>query len=1281
MAEKSLLKEVLKYVPVYPQAPMDMKYHYYDENEVLKVNEGLFTLATSLQDVKDYLADCEGKIIGVDTETTGLTYGSDVIVGYSVSKDIYSGIYVPIRHKIVRQDEEEIPITDEEGNALKTKTGKARVKKQKKETYFDNPLNLPAKEALDILYDTMLKAKLNIFHNSEFDLTMIRQEGYDVMKCPTFDTMVLTYLYDSENKEWNKLKEASKIVLGRHPMKFYEALGTEKNFQTVDLIKATPYAASDSANCLGLFLKLYPKVVELLKKCPNRRTLAGEHYNPLKADNKLIRAFTDYYQHVDLKVNRQAAIDYKMSVQDGLAKVEETIFSYFQKGMFNLSPSSKEFKNTMKEFHIETGAKTNTGAVSYGKAGIAEMDRQLRGLREILAGFKYIDFVDGSLNKRASANELRLANYISIYAKDFFKISETANTMKLKTLENISMDKMMFFEELKLLYKREKKKLTVLTAIQQRSSLKKALESYIAKLTEVDTCHMRYRLQGTASGRLSSGNGSKTETRKNHYFIDLNAQNLTKPHSAYYKAYKSDKPGNILGWDFEMVPEEFYREHGEEFLIVEGSDPKANIRNCLVAPEGRYLASLDYSAQEYRVVAILSHDHKMINNFLNGIDPHTATAYDIWGKDHYDRQKRKKAKACIGDDVYLVTNNGYKKAKDLDVNNDLVYDFNGEPQHWAKTEEYGDMIEVTYSNGITETYTPNHRVKIWNGEEIVWKEVQELTEEDNVIQYVGNYHVGDRGPVWEDYSHVYEANTSQYSASRFDVNTNEFAYLAGIYMGDGYITRKSTSTVTNKPAGVQFCVEPDSLETVLGYIERLGLIANKPVLIGKGKKIYKVNVTNRAFAALMDDYCGSTKNKGVNPKVFQIWSKERLKYFVAGMLDTDGYEKAHNVFFSTTLQSIATTMAMSCAAVGIKISLAHRTAKYKGEPYPWLEIVLYDIPVELPLLNTTKFKDLQSNQKRNSKLGSWNITNEFARATRAHYIDWGDKYTSKYYTAWSNVVAGHSLITPNMAKLTREKLPDFPIRENMAPVSVVSKKWLKDSHINVLQTTNHLYASVGAGSHNCNFLMAYCGGAFTLSKNLDIPLQEAEHIISMYEKAYFECIAWKKNSIADCLNKQDAVAYNAVGRPRQFKSRLSSSFQLLDASYREKVAPGVPAKDLIRISNGMKSAVDRRIVSHLVQSICGDICRSDLIRLYDRFFKNRDPHIDFYSTVHDEINFAIDKDYIIDYVREIDDIMTIRDLHPKLPIITSIDLGYTLGVLFPFEWTDNTRTMLQPQRA
>lgn len=868
MAGKKIIKNapdgfdnsLLTYKPVYPQAPMDMKYHYYDDG-VLKIRPEVGKLVTSVEELREYAESCKGCMVAVDTETTGLTYDKDFIVGFSVAKDAYHGIYVPIRHQIKRIDKIEDVKRDEDGNILYTKAGKPKKETRKETTIFENPANLPDKECLDILYEIMLNAKLVLMHNSEFDLTMIRQEGYDVLKCHTFDTTILTYLYDSENKGWNKLKEASKIVLGRHPMKFAEALGDEENFRFVDLTVGAPYGASDVINTYGLFQKLYPEVRKLLNKAPQRIIMSGEKtpYDVMSKDNELIRAFTDYYNRVDLRVDKQAALEYKIAVEKALEETDSKIYAHFNRGIFNLSTSSKEFKTAMYEAKIETGLKTDKGATSYSKKGIDEMSRSLATLKDTLENFKTVVYEDGKLQKLKSANTLKLSRLIATYGKEQFQISENSNSMSLRTVEGIKCTHKELFDELKLMYKTVKRNMEVLQLIQRHSSLMKALNSYIAKLTETDICHMRYRLQGTASGRLSSGNGSKTDKRKNHYFIDLNAQNLTKPSPAFYKAEESNEEGNILGWKFTQVSDEYYHENKDKELIVEGANPKNNIRKCIIAPEGRYIMSLDYSAQEYLVLAILSRDSKMIENFKNGVDPHTATAYGIWGKENYDKAKRKKAKTT-------------------------------------------------------------------------------------------------------------------------------------------------------------------------------------------------------------------------------------------------------------------------------------------------------------------------------------------------------------------------------------------------------------------------------------NFLMNYSGGAYTLSKNLNIPLEEAEHIIDSYKKHYFECIQWKEDSIKKCIQKQDGVCYTLFGRPRQFKSRLMTSADLATLGA-QGGTPGCSASVYQKKANATMAAVGRRIVSHLIQSTCGDICRWDLIRLYRKFFKKRNPDIDFYTTVHDEINYTVVKDKLVEYARMVDDIMTIYDFRKDLPIKTSIDVGYTLGTLFPFEWADKERTKLVPKRA
>ena len=69
------------------------------------------------------------------------------------------------------------------------------------------------------------------------------------------------------------------------------------------------------------------------------------------------------------------------------------------------------------------------------------------------------------------------------------------------------------------------------------------------------------------------------------------------------------------------------------------------------------------------------------------------------------------------------------------------------------------------------------------------------------------------------------------------------------------------------------------------------------------------------------------------------------------------------------------------------------------------------------------------------------------------------------------------------------------------------------------------------------------------------------------------------------------------------------------------------------------------------------------------------------STVHDEINYTIDKEVTVDYVRELEQLMTFDTLDKTLPITTSTDIGFTYGNMFPFVWEDDTKQRLIPKRV
>ena len=848
-----------KYESIIPQAPIDMKFHYWEYNEetgekVLKIHTENFKLITDIEELKTYIEKCKDKRIAFDTETTGLTYGEDKIVGFSFSLDRWSGVYVPIRHKIRHEVSEMVDKLDENGNQVLTKAGRISRTKKVTVSYTDYEHNIEPKEALDVLYEILTGAKRVLMHNSEFDLNMLKFEGYNVNKIKSFDNLILPYLYDPEATGMAGLKALEQRVLGRTVPEFKEVLGKKcENFAEVNPEDGYVYAVCDVCGLIGVYEEMYPMVKDLLKKFKKPLVIDGEEYNVMIKDNQMVKMFVDYYGHANILIDREKAIEYKKRLEEEQRKVTQEVYDYFEVGIFNLA-RSKEFAETMASKNVYTGILTGKGEPSWSKTALGEMKRNMNKIKDCILSYKEITFVDGKLSKTGKG--FTLASMLIMYGKGYFDMKETKNDLYVKGKKGEKIDKKFFWLTVKDMYLNEMKKVHILDLIQKNNSLNKALNSYVDKLTQVDSCIMRYRLKGTKSGRLSSGNGSKSDKKRNHYYIDLNAQNLTKPKSGYYKAEKcsSDDPQSILGWKFTPLEDEYALSHLEEEYVVEGQDPNPTIRGCLKAPEGRYVVSLDYDAQEYKLAAILSRDRVMLNNFYNGIDPHTASAYAIWGEENYNKARRKKA------------------------------------------------------------------------------------------------------------------------------------------------------------------------------------------------------------------------------KIF-------------------------------------------------------------------------------------------------------------------------------------------------------------------------------------------------------NFLNNYGGGAHTLSQQLDIPLEEAESMIQKYNETFFEMYNWKLKEI-DQMYQNGGVVFTAFGRPRQFKGWID----VIDET-REHYNDWLERQGAQKASDKIKGAVERRVSSHQIQGTAGDILRLVLYRLYKKYFKNRDPHIDFMSTVHDEINYTIDKECTVEYVRDLEKLMTFDVLDKTLPITTSTDIGFTYGNMFPFVWKDESKQVLIPKRV
>ena len=983
------LKKLQKYEPVIPQAPTDMKFHYYKEDGSLGIRAKL-KMIESVDELKEFAKRCVGKMVGLDTETTGLTFYKDKIVGFSLALTDMEGYYVPIRHQIRHTTTVKENKVDENGNYVLTKTGKISTHTVKTHTYEPSPYNLPDKECLDILYKIMLNAKVSLWHNSNFDLNMLKAEGYDVMKCKTFDTLVLPYIYDAEGRGISGLKDLEKRLLGRYRPGFKEVVGSDENFQYTDPTVSQAYASCDATSVIAIYNKLCPMVKDLLAQAPSIIELDGKKYNIVQEDNNLIRAFVDYYDHAELKVDPQVARDYEKVVKEGLAKTSAEIYEFFGRGPFSLSTQSKEFQKVMQDYHIETGAVTDKGNKAFGKKGVKEFNKNLNYLKNtVFPNVKYLKFNENKQfgsklpKKDQATRELNsiaytLTGIIKTYGKDYCKWVDQVNNLVIKNLDGSMATRMDFYEILKKMYHGELAKLNVLKKVQQVSSYNKALNSYISKLTEVESCRLKYNVTSTSSSRLSGGLGRVKKGQEDTYFINLNPQNLTKPKSQYWRGFQGDGPKNILGWEFEPVTEEYAHANKDKEVIVEAGTSTANVRKCFVAPEDRYIVSMDFCVSPETTVELQGGKRVPITYLEDNPQMiKTPKGYELAHNFHYTGKRRK----CV----------------------------------------------LTLKSGKTIVCSPDHKFLVSYEGYTKWLPLKDITSS----MY-----------IWEQDHDNNIRPKSNIACIEF---TGEYIDMCDITVGDSH-----------------------------------SYYAN-------GIVTHNCNQEARILALMSQD-----------PRMLNIF-----------------------------------------------------------------------------------------------------LTGE-------------DMHTSTAVAIFGE--AGHDKKYRKIAKAI-------------------------------------------------NFAMAYQGNEYTVANNLDIPIEEARGYVEAYYDKFPQSIRWKKQQIQQ-MYQQGGKVYTLFGRPRQFITRLKSASTCGDE----------------KISQKIQNAVERRVPSHIIQGLAGDVCRHILLSLYRRFFKHRDPNIDFYSTVHDEVSYSIRKECAVEYIKELQDIMTFRGLNGQFNLDTSIAVGHNLGQVFDFTFSDETKTTLVPVR-
>lgn len=129
------------------------------------------------------------------------------------------------------------------------------------------------------------------------------------------------------------------------------------------------------------------------------------------------------------------------------------------------------------------------------------------------------------------------------------------------------------------------------------------------------------------------------------------------------------------------------------------------VREAFVAPEGKLIASADYSQIELRIMAHLSGDEALLRAFRDGLDVHRATAAEVFGVavEEVSSEQRRYAKVINFGLIYGMSSFGLAKNLGIDTKAAAAY-IDKYFQRYPGVKRYmDDTVALAHAQGYVET--------------------------------------------------------------------------------------------------------------------------------------------------------------------------------------------------------------------------------------------------------------------------------------------------------------------------------------------------------------------------------------------------------------------------------------------------------------------------------------------------------------------------------------------------------------------------------------------------
>lgn len=625
--------------------------------------------------------------------------------------------------------------------------------------------------------------------------------------------------------------------------------------------------------------------------------------------------------------------------------------------------------------------------------------------------------------------------------------------------------------------------------------------------------------------------------------------------------------------------------------------------------------------------------------FLKGIDPHTNTAKMMFGIT--DKAHRSKAKTCLGEHTLVRTNYGLKYPKDLKPTDKLL-DYDGNYIDFCMIHEYSkDMVQIEWNNGIIEEYSQDHKVAVWNGSKVEYKCIMEISPEEQVVG-LGKQEQWENEPyVWEAKDWYNPESQSKHKDLKIDVSTNYFAYLIGLYLGDGNVDRYPTNRY------IRVLINNEDIE----FHKKQLMLYQIPHSISPHHQSKRVSLIRISISGLADWFIENfgriSEEKFITPEIYRWFNREQLTYLLAGLIDSDGTYKGNRCAFINSNPQLVSDVAVLATILGIQCrkyvnktgitTAGVRTYKRKdgSDLKDTITLTFIDMNgVELPVRRQYK-------KPTNVKCEEgWYFDKSVIPAEKYAKLINGDR---KFSCRLTNIRKGNRC-TRETFRWIEKYNPQFSketrLTADMQPIKLINKRVYEGKkYIITVDTSKHEYQTATNPCLNCNFSLLYEGSPDSLCRNSGLEYKEAEALWLKYWQTMKVLKSWKVKEQQKANMTGKCATY--LGRPR----RLSWYFR--------------------HPKNSMRNFAKRSTISEEVQGTLGDIIKTTLCKAYKAIF-DKPEWVDTYDVamgliVHDEIGAFVRKERVNEYLDILLALGKTQYPNWEFPLELSVDVGTSYG--------------------